>query len=176
MPEERNGIEPPSFRLPEPKPETDPRQTRTLVGALVALVTIFVALLPVFLSSTARPMSGKVERLDLTAPAAAKTVDPGVIFFAPVGAEVPSVVSSAQAEYTAEARRSGCEGYVRIQVGISPQGQPFNPQVVRPLGCENLDGQALKSVMNWRFQPARLRGAAVPASAWVDVRFQLTKQ
>jgi periplasmic protein TonB len=59
-----------------------------------------------------------------------------------------------------------------LEITVSPQGNPVDILVTRPLGF-GLDDQAVAAVKSWKFQPATLKGQPVPARVNIEVSFRL---
>ena len=55
---------------------------------------------------------------------------------------------------------------------VGADGLPPNVRVERWLGM-GLDEKAIEAVKNWRFEPAKLNGKAVPVPVSVEVEFRL---
>nr|WP_320134000.1 energy transducer TonB [uncultured Holophaga sp.] len=69
--------------------------------------------------------------------------------------------------YPARSRRFREEGQVLLRVLVSPEGQALQVELRVSSGFPSLDQEALSTVQQWRFQPARL--GQDPVSAWVLV-------
>jgi protein TonB len=74
--------------------------------------------------------------------------------------------------YPALSRRMGEEGKVVLRVFVSEQGLPTQVQMSTSSGHGRLDDAAMKTVLQWRFVPAR-RGDT-PVGAWVLVPIAFT--
>jgi len=88
------------------------------------------------------------------------------------GIEPPTLVREVHASYTAEARRRGLEGDVVLEVVVNRDGRVGSVRVTRGLGS-GLDQKAVEAVRQWRFTPARRRGAPVDVVVTVSVEFTL---
>lgn len=75
--------------------------------------------------------------------------------------------------YPAAARRRGQEGVVELLVELSATGAVTRVTVARSSGVSALDRAAVAAVRNWRCEPARVGGVAVPATAVQRIRFSL---
>jgi TonB family protein len=84
----------------------------------------------------------------------------------------PRVVSSAEAEFSEEARRDKFSGAVTIAVTVDADGQPTDPWVMTPIGY-GLDEQAAKAVHQYRFVPASCGGEPVADQIAIAVNFQM---
>lgn len=83
------------------------------------------------------------------------SIDPGP------GFERPRAKVSPIPEYTTEARKQGIRGNVLLSFVVTEDGGVTDILVLRHLGG-GLDDQAVKTVQQWRFDPATLDGEAVP--------------
>jgi TonB family protein len=88
----------------------------------------------------------------------------------------PSYLKNPAPRYPYEARQKGWQGIVELKVLVNKNGQAQNIEVLRSSGHKVLDQEALKTVKNWQFRPARLGGIEVESSVVVPVRFDLKKQ
>ena len=76
--------------------------------------------------------------------------------------------------YPYAARRQGREGGVELEVLISEKGRVTELRVVKSSGTPELDESAKQAVMKATFEPARLKGNAVPARVVLTIIFRLT--
>jgi TonB family protein len=88
------------------------------------------------------------------------------------GIEAPRLLREVKAEYTDEARRRGVTGDVVLEIVVRRDGSVGTVSVLQGLGA-GLDQRATAAVRQWRFDPARLRGAAVDVIVEVAVEFTL---
>jgi TonB family protein len=96
--------------------------------------------------------------------------NPGAI---PNGAvSPPTILKSAFALYTDDARSRGIEGTVTIEALVSEAGQIRSMRILKGLGF-GLDEVALASVQGWEFSPATRDGIPVSVVAQIDVQFSL---
>jgi TonB family protein len=86
------------------------------------------------------------------------------------GFEPPQLVSRSPANYTAEATRNRIDGVVLLLVTIAADGSVRNPRVLQGLGY-GLDEQAAKSVLQWRYKPARRNGQAIDSDITISIGF-----
>ena len=75
-------------------------------------------------------------------------------------------------EYSEEASKAKYQGTVVLWLVVSADGKPQQIRVQRALGM-GLDEKAVEAVRNWRFEPARKDGQAVPVMINVEVNFRL---
>jgi len=90
-----------------------------------------------------------------------------------VTASVPLYHLNPAPAYPAVARRRNYQGTVLIDVLVDRQGRAARVKVARSSGHDVLDDSALRSVRQWRFEPARRLGVAVEMWVQVPVRFVL---
>ena len=75
--------------------------------------------------------------------------------------------------YPEIARRRGYEGTVRLAVEVLANGRVGGVRVKGSSGYAILDHSALKTVKEWRFDPARFAGIPVTSTVIVPITFQL---
>lgn len=90
-----------------------------------------------------------------------------------VRASVPLYHLNPVPVYPAVARRRNYQGTVLLDVLVDRHGRAARVKVGRSCGYAVLDRSALKSVRQWRFEPARRFGQAVEMWVQVPVRFEL---
>ncbi len=88
------------------------------------------------------------------------------------GITAPRLLREVKAEYTDEARRRGMTGDVVLEIVVRRDGSVGDVSVLKGLGA-GLDQRAIAAVRQWRFDPARLRGAPVDVIVEVAVEFTL---
>jgi TonB family protein len=88
------------------------------------------------------------------------------------GVEPPRLLREVRADYTDEARRAGITGEVLLEIVVRRDGSVGDVRVLRGLGS-GLDQRATQAVRQWRFSPARLKGAPVDVVVEVAVEFRL---
>ena len=66
------------------------------------------------------------------------------------------------------------EGTVQLVAQIAPNGLPLSVGVVATSGNADLDEEARRAVMLWRFRPARENGRAIAYDYVVRIRFALS--
>lgn len=104
--------------------------------------------------------------------AAVKRVAPVV----PLDGEVapPTVVRKIAPRYPENARASGLQGEVILQVLLDREGVPRAPMVLRMTpGCEELAGAAVDAIRQWRYEPARAGDEPVAVWFTVNIVFRL---
>lgn len=88
------------------------------------------------------------------------------------GVTPPQLLKEVRAQYSDAARRANLEGEVELEIVIRRDGTVGDVRVLRGLGM-GLNEQAVQAVRQWRFAPARLKGAPVDVIVEVAVEFRL---
>jgi TonB family protein len=88
------------------------------------------------------------------------------------GVEPPQLLREVRPDYTEDARRRGIEGDVVLEIVVRRDGSVGDVRIVDRLDS-GLDQRAVAAVRQWRFAPARLRGAPVDVEVEVAVEFKL---
>ena len=90
------------------------------------------------------------------------------------GVSAPRLIREVKPGYTSEAMRARIQGTVRLLAIVLPDGSVGNARVVRSLDDRfGLDNEALKTIKQWRFEPGRREGRAVPVLIEVELTFTL---
>ena len=91
-----------------------------------------------------------------------------------IGGDVsaPKATYAPDPQYSAEARHAGYQGTVVLWLVVDADGLPQKIKVQRALGM-GLDEEAIKTVKQWRFQPAMREGKPVPVAINIEVNFRL---
>lgn len=84
----------------------------------------------------------------------------------------PRQISKAAPVYPVDAKRAGVQGKVVLRVVINEQGIPENIQVAKSVD-PRLDQAAIDAVSQWRYEPGRKKGQAVPVETSIDINFTL---
>ena len=84
----------------------------------------------------------------------------------------PRLIKEVRADYTDAARRQNISGEVVLEIVVRSDGSVGDVRVLRRLGS-GLDERAVQAVRQWRFSPARLKGAPVDVIVEVSVEFKL---
>jgi protein TonB len=92
---------------------------------------------------------------------------------AEVQASVPLYHLNPPPAYPAVARRRNYQGTVRLDVLVDRQGRAAQVRLAESCGYAMLDRSAVKSVAQWRFEPARRFGRPIEMWVQVPVRFEL---
>ncbi len=85
----------------------------------------------------------------------------------------PYFLQNPKPVYPAAARRRGMQGVVLLGVKISRDGYVKNIEVLKTSGFKVLDRSAIKSVLLWRFIPAKKGLENVPSEMEIPIRFIL---
>jgi len=88
------------------------------------------------------------------------------------GIEPPRALYHPDPEYTQSARSDGVEGKVLLALVVSREGMPRDIQVKKSLRPD-MDEQAIRSVMQWRFAPATKGRVPLAVAINVEVHFRL---
>jgi TonB family protein len=88
------------------------------------------------------------------------------------GIEPPQLLREVKPDYTEDARRRGVEGNVVLEIVVRRDGSVGDVRILERLGA-GLDERAVAAVRQWRFSPARRRGAPVDVVVEVAVEFKL---
>jgi TonB family protein len=88
------------------------------------------------------------------------------------GVEPPRLLREVRADYTDEARRANVSGEVVLEIVVRRDGTVGDVKILQRLGS-GLDQRAVQAVRQWRFAPARMKGAPVDVIVEVSVEFKL---
>lgn len=84
----------------------------------------------------------------------------------------PKLLSSVAPQYTEEARKSGIQGVVILEIIVETDGRVSGGRVLKPLP-HGLSASAIDAVRQWRYAPARNdRGQPVRALVTIDLPFR----
>ena len=86
------------------------------------------------------------------------------------------VISRVLPQYPPRARAQRIEGWVRLEVEVSPSGTVSAARVVAASPERVFDDAALKAIRRWRFQPAFKEGRAVSQRATLTMKFRLEER
>jgi protein TonB len=70
-------------------------------------------------------------------------------------------LTSPTPRYPRRAQRRGLEGKVLVSIMIGVNGHAYDAKLIKSSGHKILDDAALKTAMEWKFQPAMLEGALI---------------
>jgi protein TonB len=88
------------------------------------------------------------------------------------GIEAPQLLREVKADYPEEARQRGISGDVVLEIVVRRDGTVGDVKILQGLGG-GLNDRAVQAVRQWRFAPARRRGAVVDVIVEVAVEFKL---
>jgi len=88
------------------------------------------------------------------------------------GVTPPRVVFQTEPEFSEEARKAKYQGTCTLYVTVDVNGHATDIKVASSLGM-GLDEKAIESVKNWKFEPGKKDGRAVPVEIAVEVDFHL---
>jgi TonB family protein len=88
------------------------------------------------------------------------------------GVDPPRLLKEVRADYTDEARRANIAGEVVLEIVVRRDGTVGDVRILKRLGS-GLEQRAVDAVRQWRFAPARLKGAPVDVIVEVAVEFKL---
>jgi TonB family protein len=86
------------------------------------------------------------------------------------GYEAPQLLSRSPANYSSEAAREKIDGVVVLLVTVAANGSVQNPRILKGIGY-GLDEEAIKSVLQWRYTPARKAGQPIDSQVTISVGF-----
>ena len=86
----------------------------------------------------------------------------------------PFALYNPDPEYPEEGRRANVSGTVQLSLTVGIDGLAHDVAVTKPLG-HGFDEQAVRSVQEWRFEPAAENGKPVAAQITVEVSFRIYK-
>jgi protein TonB len=75
--------------------------------------------------------------------------------------------------YPEKAQQLGQEGLVILTIEILKDGTAGKIEIITSSGYPLLDESALKTVLNWKFVPAKVNGRAVTSTITIPIRFRL---
>ena len=90
------------------------------------------------------------------------------------GVSWPRLIQEVKPNYTPDAMRARVQGLVELEIVVLADGSVGRVNLVRSLDMQfGLDGEAIKAVRRWRFDPARQAGKAVAVRVPVELSFSL---
>lgn len=90
------------------------------------------------------------------------------------GVTLPRVLKEVKADYTEAAKEKGIVGFVWLEVVVTEAGDVGNVEVTQSLDKEyGLDEEAVKAARQWKFEPGRKDGKAVPVVITIEMTFTL---
>ena len=102
----------------------------------------------------------------------AETAEPPAEIGRPGARGVAKLLGKVAPHYPGRCRREGHEGTVLLECEIDVRGSVTQVRILDSSGCKELDGSAVKSVLEGRFSPATKDGVAVASSIRLPIDFQ----
>lgn len=139
--------------------------SRTRIALVLAAATTLVAL----------TTAAAVDRFPISATLAAQVAD-DTPFQAGDGVSLPKVLHEVKPSYTPAAMQAKIQGSVMMSIVVLAEGTVGDVTVIQSLDEEHgLDGQAVKAVRQWAFEPGKKAGKPVPVQVTVEMTFTLRK-
>ena len=92
------------------------------------------------------------------------------------GVTLPEVVREVKPKYTPQAMEAKIQGSVWLECVVNETGDISDVQVTRSLDTEyGLDQEAISAALQWKFEPGRKDGKAVPVRITIELTFTLKK-
>jgi protein TonB len=86
----------------------------------------------------------------------------------------PRLIKESKPQYTADARRAGIQGVVKVEAVIQSDGTVGEVRVSQSLDKKfGLDDQAVAALKDWRFTPGQKDGAVIPVLVEIEMTFTL---
>lgn len=143
----------------------------TVAAVLVAGLTMVSAATAASVSRF--PMVSAPERTPAAPAAAAPAAQDGVVRPGN-GVTLPRVVREVRPKYTAAALQAKIQGDVEVDVVVLPSGDAGKVVISRSLDAvHGLDDAAVQAASQWRFEPGRRDGKAVPVLVTLQMTFTL---
>src|SRR5208283_903851 len=98
-------------------------------------------------------------------------VEPGV-YRPGHGVSIPKMIYGPEPAYTEKARKKKLQGVIVLQIVVTAEGTTRNVTVQKSLSPD-LDESAIKTVSQWKFEPAMKDGQPVAVQIAVEVDFRL---
>jgi protein TonB len=89
---------------------------------------------------------------------------------------LPRVLSNPAPAYPVDLLTRGIEGTVLVRIHVTAQGAVASPTLAKSSGHPAMDESALRAILSWRFEPARLGDQPVPCVVNQPVEFFLTNR
>ncbi len=148
---------------------------RTLVKESVMSRRRLIWTVMVLACVMAGAIMGTVMALPLGRPIGAAATHPQqVVDGKDPGVTLPKLIFEVKPQYTPEALLARIEGTLTLTAVVRTDGTPEDVGVTKSLDTEHgLDDQAVAAVSQWRFEPGRKDGKAVPVRVEIEIRFRL---
>ncbi len=131
------------------------------------LKNIFIIILAVFVGlSVSAPLLGQMNKQKVEKKQTKEEIpDPDKMIDVD---EFVKTIKQVTPKYPEDAKAQNIEGKVFLKVLVGIDGVPRDVRVVKS-DAQQLEKAAIESVMQWRFEPAKLKGK--PVAVWVVVPF-----
>lgn len=140
--------------------------SRTRIALVLAGATVVVAL----------TTAVAVNRFPISTTLGAQGADDTPFQAGNNGVTLPRVLTEVKPSYTPDAMQAKIQGSVMMSVVVLADGRVGDVTVTRSLDDEHgLDGQAVKAVRQWTFEPGTKDGKPVPVQVTVEMTFTLRK-
>ena len=88
------------------------------------------------------------------------------------GVTPPRIITHVDPQFSDAARQSRIQGTVLLEGKVQTDGTITGVNVLRSLETQ-LDRNAIYALQQWRFEPGKLNGRAVPVKLVIEVNFNL---
>jgi TonB family protein len=88
------------------------------------------------------------------------------------GVTLPKPIELIAPSFPPELRRAENVGQVVLEIEVSAEGRVENPKVVRSVSPAS-DAEAVRTVLRWKYEPARLNGEPVAVRKQACVNFRM---
>jgi periplasmic protein TonB len=90
------------------------------------------------------------------------------------GMTSPRLIKETKPSYTADAMRVGVQGSIKMEAVVETDGTVGEVRVVRSLDQKfGMDEQGVMTLKQWRFEPGKKDGIAVPVLVEVEMTFTM---
>jgi TonB family protein len=150
-----------------------------LIFSYASVISLLVA--ASLLTFVAFPLMGEVYVNETLAPAQPRALIPAPVESRPSkrrvyrvgdGVTAPAVITQVEPQYSDIARQERIQGSVLLEGIVETDGSMNVTRIGRSLE-PTLDHNAIYAMKQWRFEPGRLNGVAVPVQLEVEVRFNV---
>lgn len=108
-------------------------------------------------------------------PPAAARPQPGTLALAPKIDVPPRAISQVAPEYPPSLRYTGVQGNVSVEFIVDTEGRVREPKILQSTHSD-FDTAVLAALIQWRFEPGRLRGKKVNCRARLEFPFTLSEE
>lgn len=140
------------------------------VAKLVVVVVLVSLCVPMGRQAVAAQQQAQAETTKATT--IEEFAGPGALTYRSAGVVLPKVLRRTDPKYTPAAMRAKVQGIVEVFVMVGLDGTVERSQVAQSLHPD-LDAEALRTLAQWRFEPARLDLQPVRIAVTVRMEFRL---